>query len=72
MTIQDGDEKKKRVQSVERGTSDDLEILKQIVSENIQIKVKVLEFLRNHRKTQDKTIFDVAEEKGKKKKEKKK
>ena len=48
-----------------RGTTDELEVLKEILENNKELKIRVLDALRKHKLKSQETIFDVVKEKKK-------
>ncbi len=46
----------------DRGTNDDMQVIKEIVADNIGLNIKVLDKLRLHLATKDRTLFDIAKD----------
>lgn len=56
------DKDKNKKKEYVRGSNDDFEILREVVSENIGLKMKVMDKLRNYLANRNQTLFDIAKD----------
>ena len=55
-------ENKEKKKEYVRGSNDDFEILREVVAENIGLKMKVMDKLRSYLANRNQTLFDIAKD----------